>query len=369
MLYSADRATIGQIFPIGESLSRSWQGEVSAEISDLENAENTLERQRGSELLEIYSPVRLSSDERIIAVAEFYQSVDNLRADIDAAQRQSWLVVGAAMLVIYALLSGFVGRAGDTIDRQQAALSAQVAQLTDLLSQNRALHDRVRRAAARTTALNERVLRRISAELHDGPVQDVGLALLRLDHVMATAMGNGSGRAPDPVLEQDLDVIQGSMQRALQEIRALSAGLGVPQLNDLALPQVLARAVRVHEQRSGTAVALDLDSTPDNASLPVKITLYRLVQEALHNAYRHAGGLGQRVTLCYDAGRLHIEVADDGPGLGERVMGEWDKHLGLIGMRERVESLGGNFRVDTAPGRGTRILADLTLVEEESPHE
>jgi signal transduction histidine kinase len=368
VLYSADPATIGQVFPMGEGLQRAWSGEVSSEISELESAENVTERLRDTELLETYSPVRLSGDERIIAVAEFYQNVDDLQADLATARQQSWLVVALAMMVIYTLLSGFVGRAGDTIDRQQAALADQVNQLTELLDQNRVLHDRVRRAAARTTALNERVLRRISAELHDGPVQDVGLALLRLDHVMACAGGNGSGRPADPALEKDLDVIQGAMQRSLQEIRALSAGLGVPQLNNLPLPEVLARAVRVHEQRSGTAVALDLDGTPDNSSLPIKITLYRLVQEALHNAYRHAGGLGQRVTLCHEAGRLHIEVADAGPGFVPRQSGEWDKHLGLAGMRERVESLGGNFRVESAPGEGTHVIADLLLNEEEAIH-
>ena len=187
VLYSAEPAAIGEVFPMGSSLSRAWTGEVSSEISQLENAENALERTQNSQLWETYSPVLMSGDDRIIAVAEFYQSVDDLQADISTAQWESWLVVSLAMLIIYALLSGFVGRAGETIDRQQATLSAQVVQLTELLEQNKALHDRVRRAAARTTALNERILRRISAELHDGPVQDVGLALLRLDHVAASA--------------------------------------------------------------------------------------------------------------------------------------------------------------------------------------
>ena len=369
VLYSGDRAAIGQMFPVGEGLSRAWSGQVSAEISDLESAENVGERALSSELLEIYSPVRLSGEDQVIAVAEFYQSVSNLRADIATAQRQSWLVVGLAMLVIYALLSGFVGRAGNTIERQQTALEAQVSQLKDLLEQNTALHERVRRAAARTTALNERVLRRISAELHDGPVQDVGLARLRLDHVMDHVGGNGAGRPPDPAIEQDLTVIQSSMQRAMEEIRSLSAGLGVPQLSRLSLPQTLARAVRIHEQRSGTTVALDLDGAPDEASLPAKITLFRLVQEALTNAYRHAGGAGQRVSLCYDEGRLHVEVADAGPGFGFPTTAEWDKHLGLVGMRERVESLGGNFRVESAPGRGTKIIADIALADEEMVYE
>lgn len=369
VLYSADPTAIGQVFPMGEGLSAAWQGEVSSEISELTSAENTFERTQDTRLLETYSPVRLRGDERIIAVAEFYQSVDDLETDITAARRQSWLVVGLAMLVIYALLSGFVGRAGDTIDRQQAALSDQVVQLTELLEQNRSLHERVRRAAARTTALNERVLRRISAELHDGPVQDISLALLRLDHVMASAGPNGSVQGANPAVEKDLDVIQGSTQRALQEIRALSAGLGVPELKDLSLPDVISRAVRVHEHRSGTTVTLDLDGTPEFATLPVKITLYRLVQEALQNAYRHAGGRGQRVSLIYDRDRLQIEVADDGPGFVTQQTTEWDKHLGLVGMRERVESLGGNFRVESRPGQGTRVIADLSLIEEEMPHD
>ncbi len=297
--------------------------------------------------------------------------MDELERDISLAQGRTWLVVGASMLVIYLLLAGFVGRAGDTIDRQQAALSRQVNQLTDLLDQNTALHQRVQRAAARTTALNERVLRRISAELHDGPVQDIGLALLRLDNVVAqvgdgkTAGDGKTGGGAAPAIVHDLDMVQASMQRALLEIRALSSGMGVPQLGALTLPETLARAVRVHQQRSGTEVVLDLDGTPERASLPVKITIYRLVQEALHNAYRHAGGIDQRVTLCYDAGRLHIEVADGGAGFGQVDSAARDDHLGLAGMRERVESLGGNFRVESAPGQGTRVIADLSLAGEE----
>ena len=371
VLYSAEPATIGQVFPVGEELTRAWSGQVSSQISDLKDVENALERTQRAHLLETYAPVRLENSDEIIAVAEFYQTVDELERDISLAQGRTWLVVGASMLVIYLLLAGFVGRAGDTIDRQQAALSRQVKQLTDLLDQNTALHQRVQRAAARTTALNERVLRRISAELHDGPVQDIGLALLRLDNVVAqvgdskTAGDGKTGGDAAPAIVHDLDMVQASMQRALLEIRALSSGMGVPQLGALTLPETLARAVRVHQQRSGTEVVLDLDGTPERASLPVKITIYRLVQEALHNAYRHAGGIDQRVTLCYDAGRLHIEVADGGAGFGQADSAAGDDHLGLAGMRERVESLGGNFRVESAPGKGTRVIADLSLAGEE----
>lgn len=359
VVYSADPAQIGQVFPVAEGLAGALGGEVSSHISDLEKEENTLERAQESQLLETYSPVRETGTGRVIGAAEFYQSVEDLQGDIAVAQRRSWLVVGLAMGLIYLLLAGFVGRASDTIDDQRAALRLQVSQLTDLLAENRALSERVRRAAARTTALNERVLRRISADLHDGPVQDLGLALLRLDHVAARVPAGAA--ANGAAVEKDLDVVQDSLQRALADIRALSAGLGVPHLNELTLPETVSRAVRIHEQRSGTAVEVEMDGVPERASLPVKITVFRLVQEALNNAYRHAGGAGQRVAVTGRDGQLRVEIADSGPGFGAQESGAWEQHLGLAGMRERIESLGGSFRVESEPGRGTRVIADLAL--------
>jgi signal transduction histidine kinase len=337
VLFSTEPSTIGQLFPMSEDLARAWEGEVTAGISELENEENILDRTQQSRLLEIYSPVRLGGSNQIIAVAEFYQTVDDLEQDIAAAQWRSWFVVGMAMLVMYLLLAGFVRQASNTIQRQQTALSQQVKQLAELLIQNQTLHERVRRAAARTTALNERVLRRISAELHDGPVQDLGLALLRLDPLVARFTGDDPADPVDPSIAKDLDVVQGSMQRAMQETRALSTGLGVPHLKNLTLPETLLRAVRVHEQRSQTKVTLNLDGTPDEAALPVKITLYRLVQEALNNAYRHAGGLGQQVNVNYLDGQLHVQVSDQGSGFSHEQAADGDNHLGIVEVADQDE--------------------------------
>jgi signal transduction histidine kinase len=359
ILYSTDSAEIDTVFPVQGGLARSWGGEVAAEISDLQNAENALERAHDTQLLEIYSPVRLRGTDQIIAVAEFYQHVDDLQREIVAAERRSWLVVGAVTLVMYLLLAGFIQRASDTITRQELALRDQVAQLTDLLTQNAELHERVRRAATRTTALNERVLRRISAELHDGPAQELGLALLRLDHVSqpCAVCPSASQRPP----EDTLDVIQNSLRRALQELRAISTGLGVPQLTQLSIAETVARVVRAHERRTGTRVAITIGNLPDQAPLPVKITLYRVIQEALSNAYRHAGGVDQQVHVGCAADTLHIEVADGGPGFAGEPISNGVEHLGLIGMRERVESLGGQFQVNSLPGQGTTVIADLAL--------
>lgn len=363
VFYSANPAQVGQRFPIDEELAAALDGEVEANISDLEAEENELERQEDTELLEIYAPIRQHYTGRVFAVAEFYQRVDNLRRNIAAAQRRSWLLVGGTTLGMYLLLAGFVQRSSNTIEHQQRALSAQVARLTELLGQNTELRERVQRAAARTTALNERFLRRVSADLHDGPAQDLGLALLRLDHVIAHFEGcKGSDKE---AAQENLDVIQSSLRHAMGEIRAISGGLSLPQLNNLSITDILERVVRAHERRTGTTVAMDLHRLPDDASLPVKITLYRFVQEALQNAFRHADGKGQKVRAEQSDGSLLVDVIDQGPGFDGIPASDHDEHLGLLGMRERIESLGGLFRIHSEGGQGTTVSARLTLLRKD----
>lgn len=365
VVYSTSSEIVGKTFPIEGGLATALRGEVDAHISALDEAENVSERAlpNGAQtpLLEIYSPVRRAGSDEIIAVAEFYQSVEELQRDLVATIRQTWLLIGAVTLGMYLLLAGFVQVASNTIARQQNELSAQVTQLQELLRRNTELDERVRRAAAQTTALNERVLRRISAELHDGPAQDLGLAMLKLDDVMARIEAQAARDCRD---ENDLNTVKHSLDHALQEIRAISSGMGVPQLNDLTLPEIVTRVARTHERRTHTHVAVEMTELPAHASLPIKITLYRVLQEALNNAYRHAQGMGQRVTVALRGRELQLEVSDKGQGAVASSLDADVEHLGIIGMRERVESLGGVFEWQSN-GDGTHVWARLPLRDED----
>ncbi|HEX2909896.1 MAG TPA: sensor histidine kinase [Chloroflexia bacterium] len=369
VLYSTRPDLIGQVFPVEPDLKQAWEGQVTSKISELEKDENIEERSFGPRLIETYSPVRLESSNQIISVIEFYQKVDPLQQEIGTAQQQSWLIVGIATLVMYLLLAGFVQRASNTIKRQQHELGEKVSRLTQLLNQNKTLHQRVRRAAARTTAVNERFLRRVSAELHDGPAQDVSLALLRLDHVYVHCSACTQENSEHQADLEDLEIVQNSLRHALQEVRAISGGLGLPQLNNLTLSETVERVIRSHERRTKSKVSLELGTLPTEASLPVKITLYRVIQEALNNAFRYAAGVGQQVCLDYKDHTLWLEITDQGPGFDRTQEDEWDKHLGLVGMRERIESLGGTFEVDSRPGQGTRIKSQLALQAAEGTYD
>lgn len=352
VLYSTDQAEVGQSFPVEKGLADALKGNVAAKITDLqEKEENAPERQPGLRLLEIYSPVRLRGTNSIISVMEFYQNIADLQGEIASAQRDSWLIFGVVTLTMYLLLALFVKRTSDTIGRQQNQLSTQMTQLLEL-------HERVRRAASRTAALNERVLRRISAELHDGPVQELALAIFQLDDLNAECP---TCKQSGVIENSTLPAVANSLRHALQEVRAISTGLGVPELQKLSLQEALNRAVRTHERRTKTQVAVELGRLPGDVPLSIKITIYRVVQEALNNAYRHAAGVGQRVRFERVGEQLVLEVSDQGPGSANAIQDGEETHLGVIGMRERVESLGGSFTVESQPGRGTKVIASLPI--------
>lgn len=360
VLYSTNAAIIGRTFPIDEELATALAGNVHSEISDLSKVENEFENRKWPRLIETYSPIHADKLGTVLAAAEFYQTTDELTREIRAAQLRSWLVVAATMLVMYLLIFGLVRRGSQTIDAQRRQLSNKVAELSVLVAQNAQLHDKVRRAAVRTTALNERFLRRISADLHDGPGQDLALALMRFETIAdicsnCPTWGDGQ-RSP----REDIRAIHSALQSALTDLRSISLGLQLPEIDRLPSGEIAGRAVRDFERKTGARVTLTTASDPTEISLPVKITLYRLIQESLANGFRHGGGSDQRVDVSNADGQLTVTVSDNGAGFDPCKV-DTEGHVGLEGMRERVEILGGSFQLQTAPEQGTVIRVSLPM--------
>jgi signal transduction histidine kinase len=270
------------------------------------------------------------------------------------------VVVGIATLLMYFLLTGMIGRASTTIAKQQAQLNEKVLQLTDLLSKNRQLHNRVQRAARRTTPLNEQFLHRISSDLHDGPIQDIALALLRVESIVEACQEGSTQAANGPVISEDLNILHTALGTSLKEIRSISNGLRLPELEGLSTERVARRAVRDYKRKTQAVVELTIEDIPKEAPMPVKITLFRVIQEALINGFRYANGEGQSVRVWGDIENLNFEILDTGSGFAPSTVSD-DSNLGLAGMRERVELLGGSFQINSGNGHGTQIHVTLPL--------
>jgi len=345
IVFSNEENIVGKQFAMTEGLEAAKAGKIHAEFDHLAGPENETERQSGIPLLEIYSPIREPWSGDIIAVAEFYEDGHDLRTELTRARVQSWLVVGVVTLAMLALLFGIVARGSRLITSQRAALNEKVETLSKLLDQNQALRRRIDQATHRTADLNERYLRRISAELHDGPAQLLAFASLRLGSIVE---GNAS--------RQDSQRVKGALDEAMRDIRNICRGLTLPELEDLPVGEVLKRVIAAHESRTATQVMVECDPDLPDLSQAEKICVYRFVQETLNNAARHAGGVGQQVKAATRDGGIEISVIDKGPGFNRSNAADG---LGLLGLEERIAGLGGSLDIASGPGQGTRLTMRL----------
>lgn len=353
--YATQPELIGKAFPPSPKLLQAWTGQIAAGLDRLNEEENRFEKAGGIPLLEVYVPIREENSDRIIAVAEFYERADQLKLDIFTAKLEGWLIIGGIAVCAVSALFGIVGRASRTIEQQKQELQKRIAELQALLAQNQELRVRVERSSRRASEINEQHLRRLGAELHDGPAQLLGLALLRLDSLERTPTGRRTGNAVN-----DAETIRTALRDALNEIRNISIGLSLPSLDRLSIGATLQAAVRDHERRTNTAVDAQISADSRQAPHPIKAAAFRFVQEALNNATRHAGAADQKVSAHSDSGFIAIEVSDRGKGFNPAAQTREDQ-LGLAGMRERIESLGGEFTIKSAAGAGTILQARLPL--------
>lgn len=363
VVYSNDAKLIGRQFAVADDLKQALAGEVVSGISKLRDDENLYERELASQLTEIYVPVRRRDNGEVYAVAEFYISLSSLDATIATARFQTWGVVGGLAVMAYFLLLGMMRQAGRTMRNQRDELRRYSKRLQALLQENRRMNERVMAAGANAMAVNERYLQRLSADLHDGAGQDLALVLLRLEEVRDRCrpcfMPDGSADETTPANE--FDTMTAALQSALREVRSLSNGLRLSAIDTASAGEIVHRAVRDYRRKSGRKVEVTLAGDDKDAPQPVKITLYRVAHEALMNGFLHAGEADQAVMLEVTETRVRLQVTDTGCGFVVAPTLASGGRLGLVGMRDRVELLAGDFDCYSAPGEGTTITVILPL--------
>lgn len=352
IVYSNSPALIGQRFALPKGLSRALAGDVTSDYTDLSAREHTI-RGIGMRYLEIYSPIREEGSGKIIGVAEIHEDTSPLGEDLTRLRLIAWLVVAAITLVIMSGLFGIVHRGSRTIERQSLDLSIRITEIEELLRLNRALSERSQRASARVAEINEQFMRTVGAELHDGPAQLVSYSVLMIDG--ARLARTRASRATQ------LDRAQAALGEALRDLRAIARGLLLPNIAPQPFSEVLKQVVRAHELRTSTHVSLSVDDPVDPVSHAVKICVFRFVQEGLNNAYRHGGASGQEVRSWMQGITLRVSVSDNGSvdQKDELVLSEGG--LGLHGLRERVESLGGTLTIQPRADGGHTLEMSIDL--------
>jgi signal transduction histidine kinase len=353
VVYSTNPEVVGQTFEPTDALRRALEGMTSVEFDILDDAESAWERSMNVPLIEVYVPIR-NAGGQVVAVAEFYENAEVLNDELVRSRRDTWIVTGAVFVAMIVSLLGIVTRGSQVIEQQRHSLTEKVRELSDLLSQNSLLRGRVEQASRLAAEESEQFLHRLGAELHDGPAQLISFALLRLG-TLAPACDDAAALGP----------IRTALSDAMNEVRSICAGLCMPGITQLPFAAAIASVIEAHERRTGTVVASHFAGLPSDTPHFVKTSICRFVQEGLNNSFRHAQGKGQSVDAWCRDGTIVVEISDTGPGMTPPIIGGPRGGLGLPGLANRMESLGGTLRIDTVPGNGTRLTATMPFVTPE----
>jgi len=229
--------------------------------------------------------------------------------------------------------------------------------LADMVDRIRSYEAGMRDYLGAITQGSEMERARLARELHDGPVQDL-IVLGQRAQMAQRSLDRGEGQRASAVLEE----LRRTGEDTVRQLRRLIGALRPIYLEDLGFLPALEMLVRQADDRTSAEVRLEGDPAIDRLPPEVELAAYRIAQEALNNALQHAQAEHISVHTACQAGALVLTVADDGVGFQLPAQPDLltrEGHYGLLGMQDRAIQLGGTLDIDTAPGRGTRLIAHL----------
>lgn len=235
-------------------------------------------------------------------------------------------------------------------DRDMARVGMTLNALLDRLMADRA---RMRRLAAQVLSAQDEERARVARELHDSTAQTLTAVMLQL--------GAAAQASKSPEMDDSLATMRELVADALEEVRSLSHTMHPRVLDDLGLAAALEWLAR--QTRAQEVFDVRVLANSDSSLIPPEVgsVLYRVAQEALRNAARHAEARHVELRVRHDATSATLEVTDDGRGFDVKRAEERRPGMGLFSMRERVALVNGTLTVTSAPARGTRVVATIPL--------
>lgn len=294
-------------------------------------------------LIQTYIPIRQASTGAILGVFEIYSDVNPLAAGIERAQM---LVLGGSVLtlaLLYLALLAIVRYAEHIIQEQQGTIRERSHAL-ELLS-------------AQLINAQEEEKQRVAVELHEGIAQTLSSIKYLVENACRTCPEGKPGTGVDS--DRALGAIVPTLQDAIQEVRALAMDLRPSSLDHLGVLPTLDWYCR---EFRGIYPALELSQdtriAEDEIPKPLKVVLFRLIQQMLQFIARHTSANRVRLSLGKSAGLIHLEIMDDCPLGAENASRRNDRQVHLLTLQERIGLAGGNVEI-TAPNawNGTTVCA------------
>ena len=286
----------------------------------------------------------------VLAVAALFtvgtltaRGVLNIRAaDLDPGDLRNWTRVSVTFGFLTVLLTSAI----DFVIRHVEKSSRAAA---DALTDLRVAYERLALLHERLDAAKEEERRFIAHELHDELGQMLTVVKLRL---------GGSGPQTAAATAETIALVDEMIGR----VRKISGDLRPPLLDEVGLFPALRAYVAAQSALSGVPIEIETEETDGTRLDPAReIACFRVVQESLTNALRHAAPRRIRVRAVRGADSLSLSIIDDGGGFDTATLAAPAGHLGVVGMQERIRARGGRLKIDSRPGAGTTVDVELPI--------
>jgi signal transduction histidine kinase len=195
---------------------------------------------------------------------------------------------------------------------------------------------------------------RIARDLHDGPAQVLADLVLKAEILDRIAQ-----RTPE-ALPAELEEFRSLVRNAVGDMRRFMFDLRPDSLDDLGLVATMKRFSSEYQDRTGIICRFNVSGEDRRVGSQLEEAIFRIIQEALNNVQKHSGAKTAEVVVTLQPGRIAARIRDDGSGFDPANPPTGGRQqLGLIGMRERAEALGGRMEIQSEPGRGTELEVEF----------
>jgi signal transduction histidine kinase len=239
----------------------------------------------------------------------------------------------------------------------EKALRTSQKHYSQSLAQSRRLEEQLRLLSHELLSAQEEERKKISRDLHDDVVQTLTGINLQLAELKMEAVTNVKGIAKRITRTQRL------VEKSVEVVHRFARELRPPVLDDLGLIPALQSYLKSFTERTGIIVRTTAFAGVEKLDNIKRTVLYRVAQEALTNVGQHSQATRVSVKITMLSEDVCMEISDNGKSFPVQkiLRSKRNRRLGLLGMRERVEMIGGRFTIESAPGKGTTIRAQIPL--------
>ncbi|NLP07310.1 MAG: sensor histidine kinase [Clostridiaceae bacterium] len=295
---------------------------------------------------------------------EAYEKADNLRVELAVKREMERFLIKRRNELEIRIKDTLktVQRADKLITQVGAALGYLTGDLQEISLQLEGLQHK-QLLGLKIIKAQEEERQRVARDIHDGPAQMLSNVVLKAEIC-------------ERLIDVDLDQARSELQNlkkivrdSLQDVRKIIYNLRPMSLDDLGLIPTLQRYILTFQEESGISVSFITKGSEPELKSVISLTVFRIVQEALSNVAKHARANNAVMQLEFLEKNLKLYVYDDGIGFDTAKLNDRNEDItsgfGLVSMRERVELLGGDMRISSEPGKGTRLNIIIPFTQEE----